>query len=495
MGVVINGTPIGDEVVRILENKTALPLRHITGTIHLIDVNIDVESIKILNLDIIRDYDNNYTDAVTVECIFPSGTFKDLIYPNKENVEFTIETVPVKKSKEDKVEYEDVVQTRYKAKFINSENERIKGSGQAIHSTESLDISEFVTVQLQLIDKANYLMRLIEVGTISRLVTPKDFLETFLTQQLTNFQLSGEEKIIGIDLIEPDNKGQQEQIIIPHGTPLNVVPDYVHNRCCGVYNKGISSYIQNKVWYIYPRHDVDRNPKGKRYITIIVIPPKILPSIEKSWRIDGDHWKILCTGRLQLDNNADNVQLNDGTGVRYTSAVTPLTEGYPARSGNKAILSKEQINTDEKYKLKGKEQIAPYRTGYFTANAFKETSFVSSLNAGLLTCLWENSYPKIIEPGTLAKVLYMDDKGVTLELKGVVLKAHHSTTLPKKGLTQNTWITNTGLFLWVKNDLSENPPAKNVEGAATGWIKGAGAGGGPSGKSSMSLKQLFGGNY
>lgn len=335
---------------------------------------------------------------------------------------------------------------------------------------------------------------MIESGTIGRLATPKEFLETFITQQVSNLQLSGEEKLIGIDLVEPDNKNKQKQIIIPHGTPLTSVPEYVQNRCCGVYSKGLTSYIQNKVWYIYPRHDVDRNPKGKRFITIIVIPPKLLPSIEKSWRVDGDHWKILCTGQLHLDNKADTRQLNEGTGVRFTSAVTPLTEQYPSRSGNRATLSKSQMNTEEMYKLKGKEQLAPYRSGYFTANAFRETSLVSSLNAGLLSCLWENSYPKIIEPGTLAKILYLDSEGLTTELKGVVMKAHHSTFLPNKGLIQNTWVTNTGLFLWVQNDLSVQQE-KKVKGGAEGWMKGANAGGGPGGSSAMSLGQLFGGSY
>lgn len=492
MATALTGTPLADEVVRIIENKTNLPLRHIRGKIHLIDVKIDVETIKILNFDIVRDYENNFSDEVTVTCVFPRGTYMDIIYPNKENIEFTIETTPITKDKDENIEYEDKVETRYKAKFIDAGNDRIRTDGQSVHSIDSLDLGEFVVVTLQLIDKAVYLMRMVEVGTIGRLTNPKDFLETFLTMQLSNFQLSGEEKIIGIDLIDPDNKDKQEQIIIPHGTPLQAVPDYVHKRCCGIYNKGISSYVQNKVWYIYPRHDVNRNPKGRRFITIIVIPPKLLPAIEKSWRIDGDHWKILCTGRLQLANNADNRQLNEGTGVRYSSPVVPLTQEYPSRSGNVTNLQKT-LNTEEMYKLKGKEKIGPYRSSYFTQNAFKELSYVSSLNSGLLSCVWENSYPKIIEPGTLANILYLDPDGTTLELKGIVLKAHHSTFLPKPGLTQNTWITNTGLFLWVKNDLEvkEGTPPKEVKGGALGWMSGAGS----ENNEAMSLSDIFGGLF
>ena len=497
MAVPFSRTPVGDEVVRILNNKTSLPLRHITGIIHLLDVNIDVKTIKIMNLDIIRDYDANYSDEVTVSCVFPYGTYVDIIYPNKENIEFTIETIPVEKSVNDDIEFEDKVQTRYKAKFITSSNPRVQSSAQGVASTDTLDISEFITVDLQLIDKAVYLMRLVETGAICRLATPKEFLETFLTQQLTEFQLSNEEKIIGIDLIDPDNQEKQKQIIIPHGTPLQSIPDVVHKRCCGIYNKGIASYIQNKVWYIYPRHDVDRKPKGKRFITVIVIPPKSLPVIEKSWRIDGDHWKILCTGRLHLDNNANNTQLNEGTGARFSSAVVPLTEEYPVRSGNTAILPRDKLNTEEMYKLQGKEQLGPYRSNYFTANPFKETSFVSSLNSALLSCVWENSYPKIIEPGTLARILYLDQEGITTELKGVVVKAHHTTYLPNKGLTQNTWVTNTGLFFWVKNDLDISGGAikKNINGGAEAWMSGAGANGGVGGSASMSLSTLFGGKY
>lgn len=496
MATPLTGTPLGDEVSRILESTVSLPLRHITGIIHLIDVNIDIQAIKVMNLDIVRDYENNYTDEVTVSAMFPIGTFYDIIYPNKENIEFSIKTNPVDKDKNDNVKTQSTVETRYIAKFISSQDGRVQPSSMGVQSTDSLDITSFITVDIQLIDKAMFLMRSMETGTICRQATPKEFLQTFLTMQLSNFQIGSDEKIIGIDLVDPDNTGQQEQIIIPHGTPLISVPDYTQKKICGIYNKGICSYIQHKVWYIYPRHDIDRNPKGNRLITIIVVPPSLLPSIDHSFRKDGEHYKILCTGRLSMDNNANIQQLKDGTGVRYTSSVTPLTEQYPSRSGNKAILSKSMINTEELgNKLKGKEQVGLYRSNYFTQNAFNEASSVSGLNSGQLQCLWENSYPAIIEPGTIAHVLYLDEKGETTDLKGTILKVHHSSYLPKKGLTQNTWTTNTAIFLWVKNNLDGNE-VKQVKGGAEGWMSGSGsAGGGVGGSSNTSLSSLFGGNY
>lgn len=493
MAATLEATAIMQEVKRILESTTTLTMRHITAMVHCIDANISIEAIKVTNVDIIRDYENNFADTVSISLIFPAGTYFDILYPNKENIELSIKSTPITKDKKDNVKKEDEIETRYIAKIVDSNDHRVQPSTKGISSTDTLDITNMIEVNFQLIEKDVFLMKMVEVGAISRQVTPKEFLETFLTLQTSNLQIAASEKIIGIDLIEPDNNAKQEHIVIPHGTPLITVPEYIQNKVCGIYNYGLLSYIQSKVWYIYPRHNIDRSPKGNRYITILVIPTTVLPSIQKTWRKDGEHYKILCTGRLNMTNQANVDQLSFGTGVRYTSSVKPLTEEYPSRGGNKAILSKETINTENLgNKLKGKEQSGPYRSNYFTQNGYREASMTSALNFGILNCFWENSIPRIIEPGTLAKILYLDPDGTVLDLKGTILMSQTSTYLPKQGMMQNTWVTNTNLVVLVKNNLDGNG-TKQVKGGAVGWIKGAGsAGGGVGGSSSISHGDLFG---
>jgi hypothetical protein len=92
----------------------------------------------------------------------------------------------------------------------------------------------------------------------------------------------------------------------------------------------------------------------------------------------------------------------------------------------------------------------------------------------------------------LAKIHYLDQSGQTLSLEGVVVKAHHSTYLPQKGLIQETFVTNTGLSLLVKNDV-QSPEAytKKLKGGAKGWMSGSGSNSSPA----MSLASLFGGKY
>ena len=77
------GSPMGSEIARILANDVTLPIRVVSGTVHLLDSNINVKAVRIMNLDIIRDYENNYMDELTVSCVFPIGTYMDIIYPTK----------------------------------------------------------------------------------------------------------------------------------------------------------------------------------------------------------------------------------------------------------------------------------------------------------------------------------------------------------------------------------------------------------------------------
>lgn len=485
------GSPMGSEIARILANDVTLPIRVVSGTVHLLDSNINVKAVRIMNLDIIRDYENNYMDELTVSCVFPIGTYMDIIYPHKENLEFTLEATPATLTK-DGEKKKNPVQRRYIAKIIEGDNPRISPDSQGTAETDEMDLVRMITVNFQLSEKAIFLLRMSQSGCIARKTTVKKFMQTWLTHELSKIDVAGDEKIIGIDLIEPDNTEEIEQIVIPQGTTTLSIPDYLQNRLHGVYKHGISSYIQNKVWYIYPRHDLERDPIGSRYITIFVIPPDSLPSVDRSYRKDGEHYKILCTGRITLENHVNPTQLNVGSGVRYSHAHVPLQEVYPQRSGNKAMFSKDVLNKKEELELPGKEKPSPYAPNHFTINPYKELSDMSATKLGVVNCLWENSLPIIIEPGTLAKIHYLDQSGQTLSLEGVVVKAHHSTYLPQKGLIQETFVTNTGLSLLVKNDV-QSPEAytKKLKGGAKGWMSGSGSNSSPA----MSLASLFGGKY
>ena len=466
-------------------------MRRLVGTIHLLDSKIDVEAIKVLNFDIIRDYENNYMDEVSVTCTFPLGTYIDIIHPHKENIEFTLEATLVT-STEKTEKNEAPMKARYLAKIVNTDNDRVHQAGHGVSQTDALDLNAFINVEIQLLEKAIFLLRNGESGCIARKSNLKDFLNTYLTHELSVLDVADDDKITGIDLIDPDNQEEYEQIVIPHGTRTLSIPEYLQNKLYGLYQNGICSYIQNKVWYIYPRNDFDGKIKGSRFITIFVIPPKTFPSIERSYIKDGEHYKILCTGRLNMANNVNPTQLNKGTGMRYSQSPTALTEPYPSRDSNKAILDKDMMNKDDIYSLPDKTKVVKYGLGgdRFTINPFRGQSRLSAFGTGVLTCLWENSYPIIIEPGTHARVHILGQDQTVLSFEGIVAKAQHSTYLHGNGLMHNTWITNTGLNILIKNDLQDKLTYTNkVKGGATMFIKGQGN------NSAMSMSDVFGGNY
>lgn len=492
---------LASEVDNVIANGDSTPIGILSGTLHLLDINLDITAMKVFNYDVKRNYASNFMDSATVSVAFPSGTYADFIYPNKDNVEFTLYGrmgTPADSNLLSFDELNTVNEQRYKAKITSDVNPRITQNGQTQERTDSIDLTDFVTIEIQLIDFSGYLIRMTQVGTVLRNATVKDATQALLTEQCGLLKVTDDEKLIGIDIIQPDNQDIQSQIVIPQGTPLYQVPHFIQNNCQGMYSKGLGSYIQNRVWYIYPLNDADRDPTVDREIQIIIIPSGLVPTMEHSFRIFGTNKVIVCTGNATMLNAIDKNQLNQGSGKQFADATKPLTEEYPKRKDNKIKLGLDDIINSITGIMASGSKFNPLMKDTFTNNPYTQQSAVTSINGGNITCTWENSSPGLIVPGSLVKVLYLDAYFNIYELSGSIIEAQHSIRYITKGMAGNQYKVMTALNIWVEgevllNILKQAPSQPEADkkgegyGGAVGWMSGDVSGS----KSSTDSKNIF----
>lgn len=127
---------------------------------------------------------------------------------------------------------------------------------------------------------------MVSVGGVWRDVTMEDFLKTTRTNYAQSAVVDAANKMQGIDIVTPDNQAKRDHIVVPHGTRLLDLPDYVQHKCGGVYSTGLGSYLRDRHWYLYPLLDYARAAKGEDLVTILVVPLKKFSGTARTYRQD-----------------------------------------------------------------------------------------------------------------------------------------------------------------------------------------------------------------
>ena len=122
----LENTPIWAAVRKIFKEDQK-PVRFAyTAKIHTVKEDFDV--MKIVTVDIVRDYVNNIGDIVMIEFVMPMGEYVKRFFPYRTNMELTIfrkqlEEIGEVFKKNAKTEAE-----RFKVVFLPTQNPNVKGS-------------------------------------------------------------------------------------------------------------------------------------------------------------------------------------------------------------------------------------------------------------------------------------------------------------------------------------------------------------------------------
>lgn len=444
-------TPIWAAVRKIFAEDQK-PVRFAyTAKIHTVKEDFDV--MKIVNIDIVRDYVNNIGDVVMIELIMPMGDYVKRFFPYRTNMELTIfrkqlEEVGEMFKKNAKTEAE-----RFKVVFLPTQNPNIKGSDLESFNQETLDHMNMITVKLQLLNRCLEPLRIKTTSGIYKEKTNEEVIRGLLMGESLKVLVDGKPSVDGIDIIPPDNPETHHHIIIPQGTTLTSIPTFCQEKMNGVYNTGVGNYMQTyqgkRYWFVYPLYDTKRFNDDVKKAIFYVVSSKRYPSVERSYRESGDTVFIAITTEKTYKDNAETDQMNEGSGFRMADARSFLKKPVSITEEGPVGIRK-RLNFEVAFKDRTDNlNHAPLANRKISRNPFAETSQVMKRNGGRVDLTWNNSNPSLIYPGMPCKYIYMEGNTL-IEKEGVILFCHSVVQLQGQGILAKAHTTTSQLTLFVQ---------------------------------------------
>jgi len=412
-------------------------------------------ALKVVQIDTHRDFENAYGDTLIVRLAILGGTYAFKVYPNQSNLDITLYRIPLGETNSTPNPDAQRQTERYTATLVDRGNPSLEGNSPAVGDEEALNQTNFFEIDFQLNNKAMEQIRMMAVGGIYRGTTNEEVIKYVLTNACSAVKVSGGRTPKGVDMVKASNGQQRDHIVIPQGTMVVDLPNYIHNKCGGVYSTGMGYYMQGDYWYVYPCYDSKRFNEAPKTLTVINVPKNKFVDSPRTYRKDGRNTVIIATGEVSFKDFSDARQLNEGNGVRFADANQFMGLGFAQTKDNRVVMSRgdnvsEFISTPRENGMNN-VRLSPRQ---ITANPFNEYSNMAQRDGSYISLLWESALPELIFPGMPARVLYLD-KGEIREIYGVVLKAHDATQMVGQGITAERHGTTVALSIFVQRSPAE----------------------------------------
>jgi len=411
--------------------------------------NMKYFPLKILNIDSLEDYELNYSDEIMITLAIAGGTYAKRIYPFKDKVEITLIKKPIGEVSTEIDQASGVQAERYAATVKDTGNPIVEANGANAPTEEALNLTNIFEITFQLVNKAIEQLRMVSVGGIYRNTNVEDVIKTILTVESKKIKVDNVRMPKGVDMIPASNTKVRDHVIIPHGTKLVDIPEYIHYKCGGVYSAGLGYYFKNDHWFVYPCYDVTRFNKAPYILTVINVPRNKLPEVERTYREDGKNITIIATGEVKHNDDSEVQQLNLGNGVRFADA-DKFMSGYSKTKNNKTVVNRGTNNSEavssERSNGNNNVQIS---SSPINSNPYVEYSKLARRQGNYLSLVWENSLPSKILPGMMVRVFYLDGEDI-VDVYGVIIKAHHYTQAKGVGMTTTRYITRTAFVVFTQ---------------------------------------------
>lgn len=443
-------SPLQREVTRVISDGKSSAYYSYLASLIIEDKRYNF--VKVISLDIVREYYDKTSDYINLVALVPGGTYVKRIYPNRNNLKVEISRIPLAEVGSDKDLDRSPRTTVYKAVMEDTGNPRIEQNAMNVPDEAAMNLTNLLDIRFQLLDLTYDKLRKIEIGNIYRQLDNEEVMKTVLNEVTTKISIDKEIAGFGVDIVPMKDKSKREHIIIPQGLKAIDLPSYLQEKCGGIYPTGLGQYLQDGFWYIFPKFDYKRFQEVTRTATIINVPAKLLPNIERTYLEEGSDLTILATGVTRFKDNTVIEKKQDGNGGRVTSA-EKVFEGFTETKDNKTVAKRKENNKEFIVsETPDKENHAPTEKNSITDNVYTLSSKLAGREGFLIALTWQNSIPSLIYPGMMVKILYLDEFKVR-EVIGCVIKTHHFSHPEAAGVIGHRYLTHTGLSIFVENTL------------------------------------------
>lgn len=414
--------------------------------------SLTVPAMKVLSVDEIEDFTENFSDIVVLRVAVPAGQFATKVYPNKSQLEITLYRNAIGEVSSGENIDDPRQSERYVATLFDRGSPIMDARGQQIPTEDSLDLTKIEIVDFQLFSKAVEQVRMHSVGGRFRRHTPKEILEGLFASESRKLSVDGQQIPDVVDVTDPSNTAVREHYDLPHGIKLIDVPSFIQRECGGIYSTGLAYYLKKEAWYFWGAFDTTRFNKADYTLTMIVVPSHKLPGSERTYRLDGKNLVVLVTGDVKFLDDSEQQQLNHGNGVRSGDASTVMTDWVTVEN-NKATASRGASNNEfvgqPRPNGNNNIQISPRA---MSANSFELSSDIARRQGSHFDLLWENSNPRLLRPGMPVRVLYLDNDEIKI-LDGAPIRYASYVETVGPGLLSTRHRQNTRITLFVNNKL------------------------------------------
>lgn len=406
----------------------------------------DYNALGIANLDIIRDYVKNIGDHIHLTFMISMGDYVRRFYPFKNNLEITLTTSIIVPNDSKKV---PKLKQRYKVVFLPNHNKHIDASEHSMMDKETLDHSDMIMVNVQLLDRALEPLRIKMTAGIYSNAKVETVLRSIITNEAKQILVDGKPCLDSVDIYPPDNSEVQKHIILPTGTHVLDIPTYIQEKMNGIYSSGLGSYFQTyngkKTYFIYPLFNTQRysSPNTSTAKAIFYFMPSYrYQGIDNTYTVDGSLLKIACTANKQYVDDGETNYMNSGVGFLQADARTmmakPIVISVTGPVGNPAKTTTFVANKSRADGL----NYAPVSKHGISSNPFLQYSVVSSRDISRLDIEWQHSDPSLIYPGMPCEFVFLDN-GKRSTIRGIIAFTQTSVVKVNSGITTNMLISNT----------------------------------------------------
>ena len=434
--------------IQAITNQPNAKLVHYFWRCEILANGKRVDPLKVLSVDFIRDYIEQYADEVYIELAIGAGTYSHLVYPYKDDITITLFKEPIGQVNNETNVEEETLSFPYRVTVLKTNSMVLEGKVRYGSNVQTGDLMDILYVKFQLTDPLVERLRMESVGGIFPDTSCADLLSFLLTDINQKLQLDEENKIEGVDFFEPTLKEKQKQIVLPHATRFVEAPDFLQSKVGGIYNAGLGFYLQKKHWYVYPLYDLTRFDKSLKTLTLVNVPKNRMPGAEVTYRTTGNQVIALITGATKFRDDSESQILNEGNGVRFLDA-RKLMDGFSETSKNRTTILRANNNNEfvAEQRKTGLNNVhaSPVR---ITSNNFVELSRLAQRAGAPFQCVWENSNPDLLYPGMPVKYMYVVN-GEVKEALGVLIRAHHNIGTYAPGAKSKRYVSNSVLTVFI----------------------------------------------
>lgn len=450
----LENSTIMNEVTKITKSGEN-PVHYDYSVKFLLSNGEELDPLKFVSLDIVRDFGSNVADVVILEVVFGLGTLDKKLYPFKNNIKVVVQRQYIGEI-QDAVNPDGAVETiTYTAVLMDPRGHAKESSSPLLDTVETGDLGGIVKVQFQLVDAYSEWLRSVSTGGVFKGRTAHEVLRTLLAQISQDIPVERGLTIDSINVAPADNVTPREHIVIPHGTPLLALASYLQDKCGGIYNSEIGFYLHKGNWYVWPLFNTRRFEESPKGLTILNIPETRMPGIERTFRETTNQLIIITTGGTRSLDTSSSRQMDEGNGIRFTDA-TALFEDFGKTVNNITTLARGKNITEVLFEEAGDglNHVVQAAKG-ITSNLMSALSKISSRKGQVVQAVWEHSQGGKIYPGMPVQYLY-ENNNVTKTLFGVVTQVQDFIHLKGLGMSSKRYTSNSSITLFLETDNDEN---------------------------------------